>query len=129
METKTKITAKIILWIARIWGTLILAFLLFFVLAHIFGDEDKLGGFLNTKEVVIFFFFPVCTILGLSLALKWEGLGGLISTVGIIGLFVLRSDLLSSLIFIGIIAPPGLLYLIYWYISKHRTTTILSTKL
>lgn len=120
---KQKKTSNIIRWIARIWGILILAFVLFFVLAPIFGGEESGKGLQNTSEVITFIFFPVSSVIGLSIALKWEGLGGLITTAGIIGLLIMRFDLISNLYFISGIAPPGILYLIYWYLSKGQSET------
>jgi len=118
---KQKKTTNIIRWIARIWGTLILAFALFFVLAPIFGGEESGEGLRNTSEVITFIFFPVSSVIGLSIALKWEGLGGLITTVGIIGLLIMRFDLISELYFIAGIAPPGIMYLLYWLLSKESS--------
>ena len=118
MTDQNKI-ATIIIWIARISGSLILAFMLFFLLAHIFGEEESGNGFRNTKEVISFLFFPIGTLIGLSLAFKWEGLGGIITIVGMIGLFVVRPDLLNS-IYMTIPIIPGILYTIYWLITKNK---------
>ncbi len=105
----------IIRWIARISGTLMLMFFLFFLLAHIFGDQDhKGGGFSDTRELITFIFFPLSYIAGLSVALKWEGTGSLISLIGMTGLFVLRPDLLTNP-YILMPALPTILYAIYWY--------------
>jgi len=110
----------VIRWIARIWGTLILAFVLFFVVALIVGGDESGDGLFNTKEVITFIFFPVSTVIGLSIALKREGLGGLITTLGMIGLLIMRFDLLSNPYFIVGIAPPGILYIVYWYVTKRQ---------
>ena len=110
---------KTILWIARISGSLILLFVLFFLLAHVFGDEESGNGFRNTTEIIMFLFFPISTTLGLALALKWEGLGGIITTAGMIGLFILRPDLLSN-IYMAIPILPGVLYTTYWLLSRKK---------
>ena len=115
--TDTKKIATTIRWIARISGSLILAFILFFLLAHIFGEDESGNGFQNTKEVILFLFFPISTLIGLSLALKWEGLGGIITIVGMIGLFVIRPDLLN-VIYMLLPIVPGILYTIYWLMTK-----------
>ena len=115
--------ADIIRLIARIWGSIILSFVLFFVFAHIFGEEQSNEGFLNTKEILTFIFFPISTIIGLILAFKWEGLGGLIASLGLVAMFIIRIDLISSLIFIAVIFPPGILYLIYWFLSRRGKTS------
>jgi len=116
MTNQNKITT-VILWVARISGSLILAFILFFLLAHIFGEDESGNGFQNTKEVILFLFFPISTLIGLSLALKWEGLGGIITIVGMIGLFVVRPYLING-IFMAIPIVPGILYTIYWLMTK-----------
>lgn len=121
-----KKTLNTIRWIARIWGSLILAFVLFFVLVSIFGDEESGEGFQNTSEVITFIFFPISSIIGLSIALKWEGLGGLITIGGIIGLFVMRPDLISNLYLIAGIAPPSILYILYWYLPKGQPRNALN---
>ena len=119
MKNQTRIVT-VIRWIARIWGTLILAFVLFFVVALIVGGDESGDGLFNTREVITFIFFPVSTVIGLSIALKREGLGGLITTLGMIGLLIMRLDLLSNPYFIVGIAPPGILYIVYWYVTKRQ---------
>ena len=109
---------KIIRWIARIWGSLILAFVLFFILGHLFGDEGLGLENLSNRDIITFICFPVSSVIGLSIALKNEKIGGFITTLGIIGLLIVRSDLITNpYIIIGIV-PPGILYLVYWLLSK-----------
>jgi len=117
--------ATIIRLIARIWGSLILLFLLFFVGAHIFGPEGAGdGGFNSTGEMLTFyFFFPVGTMIGLAIAWKWEGLGGLITVGAIIGLFIVRPDLIPHPFFIGM-GIIGLLFLAYWILNRGRQLEI-----
>ena len=117
-------SAKIILWVARIWGSLFLLFLLFMVGGHLigslFGSEDSNGeGFRSVSEMLQFILlFPVGTMIGLALALKWEGLGGFITTVAIISLFIIRPDLITNLYMVGI-GICGLLYLAYWALTRN----------
>lgn len=118
--------------IARIWGSLILLFLLFFVGAHVIGEqfapgETGDGGFKSLGEMLSFYMcFPVGTMIGLAIAWKWEGLGGLITTGGIIGLFIMRPDLISDLLFIGI-GVIGLLFLVYWVLARGRQFETMET--
>ena len=110
--------ANIIRLTARIWGSLILAFVLFFILGHLFGDEGLGLENLSNRDIITFICFPVSSVIGLSIALKNEKIGGFITTLGIIGLLIVRSDLITNpYIIIGIV-PPGILYLVYWLLSK-----------
>ena len=118
MNIPNKLTTTI-LWIARISGALILGFVLFFLIAHLFGDDESDNGFRNKREVISFLSFPVSTFLGLSLAYKWEGLGGMITILGMIGLFVVRSDLLHAP-HMAIPIVPGILYTLYWLMTKNQ---------
>jgi hypothetical protein len=121
MKNQSKI-ANIIRWIARIWGTSILIFVLFFVLADIFGTE-KSGGIRGVKEAISAI-SGIIAIIGLAIALKWEGLGGLLIILGLTGLFFVRFDLISNPYIIGGIAHPGILYLVYRYLTKEQAKTI-----
>jgi len=120
----------IILWIARIWGSISLAFMLFFVGAHLIGTLTAAGEpmrkFGSVPEMISFAFFPVFTIIGLGLAFKWEGFGGLVSTAGIIGFHILRPELLFNLMIDGL-AFPGLLYILYWFLSLRLINTKVNT--
>ena len=82
MENNKRISS-ISLWVARIWGSISLLFLVFMVGAHIIGaltgSQDG-EGFSSTSEMVSFFFFPISIMIGLGIAWKWEGIGGLITT-------------------------------------------------
>jgi len=128
----TKRIATIIRMTARIWGSLILLFLLFFVGAHIigalFGPEGASdGGFNSVGEMLTFIFcFPVGTMIGLAIAWKWEGLGGLITAGGIICLFIMRSDLITVPYFI-VMGITGLLFLVYWVLTRGRQLETMET--
>ena len=121
MKNKKQIT-RLVLFIARFWGSISLAFLLFMVGAHLIGSFSGSGengsGFQSTTEVFSFIFFPVSIMIGLALALKWEGLGGLITIVGIICFHVLRPDLIFDPMIDGL-AFPGFLFMIYWVLARN----------
>jgi len=106
-------------WTARISGSLLLAFGLFFLLANIFGQDELGDGIRDSKEMVIFLLFPMSTILGLALAWKWEGLGGIITTAGMIWFFILRPELISNF-YMVIPIIPGLLFIAYWLMAKNK---------
>ena len=113
-----KRTLKIILWSARILATLVLGFLLFMTFAHVFNPEENGLGLITIKDKLSFIFFPLSTIIGLLLAYKFKGLGGMITVGGLICLHIMRPDLASSFI-INALAIPGLLYIVYSVWSKN----------
>jgi len=123
---KTK-TITILLWIARIWGSVIFAFVLFFLIAHLFGNEESSDNPISIKDKITFVLFPLGTIIGLAVALKWEGLGGFIASLSLLILFAIRVDLVQSIIFPIGIFPPGLLYLVYWFLQKKWNLEPIST--
>lgn len=111
-------TLQKIKFAAKIWGTAVLAFLLFFLIAHIIEDKNAVFQVFRDSETLTFLMFPLSSILGLTMALKWPGLGGLITVLGLAGLFVLRPDLAQSPIILFAILPPGILHLLYWKLAK-----------
>jgi len=117
MNSRNQISL-IIKWIARISGTLIIVFVLFFLVTDIFGtEESSIKDLFYTKDAIVFICFPLSTIIGLAIAWKYEGLGGLISTAGFICLSIIRPDLASDLLMMSL-ALPGLLYLVYWILTN-----------
>ncbi len=123
MENQMKIR-NTIRWSARIIGTLILALVLFFLLADIFGSANSSVQKLSTKDGITFVFFPLSTIIGLALAWKWEAMGEFITILGLVGLLIMRPDLASNSLLMAIVACPGLLYLISWYISRQHLSDL-----
>jgi len=115
---------KMLLWIARIWGAISLMFLLFMVGAHLvdalFVSKEPIGeGFNSTTEMISFLFFPISSMLGLGIAFKWHRIGGLITTIGIIGFHFFRPDLLFNPMIDGL-AFPGLLFLMYSFLNNSK---------
>ncbi len=121
-ESKKQIQfVTIIRWIARIWSILSLTFLLLFFGAHIFssGGEETFAF----KDVFQFVFFPIGLAIGLILAWKWEGLGGIIAIASIIG-FHLQMLVVHGKadfgLFFELLAAPGILFILYWILSRKR---------
>jgi len=123
MKSKNKLT-RIILITARILGSISLLFLVFMVGAHlvgaILGEEPSGNGFQSTAEVLSFICFPVSIMIGLGLAWKWEGLGGIITVIGIICFHIIRPDLILNPMIDGL-AFPGFLFLLYWILNRKNT--------
>lgn len=110
--------ARLLLWAARITGTLLLGFLLFMLIGHLTGDANGPTGmrFSNNRELIAFLFFPVCTIIGLAFAYKWELLGGAIAIGSLLALFLLRPDLMQVRFLLMLL--PGVLYLLHGKVSR-----------
>jgi hypothetical protein len=108
----------IIRWTGRITASLVIAFVLFFLFSELIGTEKTDYQSLPINDKIAFVFFPLSTLIGLSVAWKWEGLGGLITILGLIGLLIIRPDLLSNFFLVGLIAVPGLLFIFYWYLAR-----------
>lgn len=121
MKKKDK-SLMLLLWLARITATISAGFLLFMVLGHLFGNEPH-GNPPTTGEMVALAFFPTGLILGLLLGWKWEGLGGAVVIGSMLCFHIAMFIMHGTVEFYGLIdalAVPGLLYLLYWYLSKQR---------
>jgi len=115
---KAAITIK---WIARIWSILSLAFLLLFFGSSIIDSIGK--DTFAFKAMLQFIFFPIGLTIGLILAWKREGPGGIIAIGSIIcfhlQMLVVHGNLDFSLI-IELLAVPGILFILYWFLSRKR---------
>ena len=111
----------IIRWIARIWSILSLAFLLLFFGASIFSSIGT--ATFVFKDVLQFVFFPIGLAIGLILAWKWEGLGGIIAIASIIA-FHLQMLVVHGKpdfgLFFELLTAPGILFILYWILSRKR---------
>ena len=108
--------ATVIRWIARIWGTAILAFVSIMLGGSLVDEGLGLEGLRN---VVNFLAFPISPVLGFGIALWREGLGGAIVVLGVVVQFVLQPESMSGLWFWLGVLPPAILYLIYWMLTRH----------
>jgi hypothetical protein len=95
-------------WISRVVGTAFVLFIVFMLLSYTFGEEKSVP---STSMFVIFFLL----VLGVGLAWRWEGLGGLILLVSSLIFFILNPH---------VTWPPGLyhimplvafLFLLCWF--------------
>ena len=117
-KLKNKILLIIILrWIARIWSISSIAFISFMVIGHIVGEES--GTFNSLHEVVQFLFFPSGVYIGMIIAWKWEGLGGIITIISIVAFHMLRHSY-SLDFWIDGLSTPGLLFLGCFLLSRDQ---------
>ena len=115
-ENKSSKLNKVILWIARIWSIVIILFTLFMLLANIFGRDESGEGIRSIPELISFICFPISTLIGLSIGLKKEGVGGIITVIGMIIFFIVRPDLILGIFWL--VFFPGILFLLYWYLER-----------
>ena len=105
----------IIRWTARIVGLLYIAFFLLMLIGEGLSSSQESNPL--TVSAWLGFVFVFIYFVGLILAWKWEGIGGLIAIGGTIGFFVTIQE--YSLLTV-IMAVPALLFLVCWSLSRSR---------
>ena len=114
-------------WTARISGTLLVAFTLFFVIASFIdsmnrNNESPFASF--NKLIIIIFIIWGIALAGLILALWKEGIGGFISLgcfilMYILNLFNTEASVRGGALPVFLIfSVPSILYLIYWKLMR-----------
>ena len=97
-----------------------MAFVGFFVLAHLFGDHEP-GGTMAGADWLKMIFFPAGVTAGLILGWKSELWGGVVTVGSVVGLHAVYLALYGQMGFIGLIdsfAIPGLLFLLCWHLDR-----------
>ena len=114
--------------IARIWSALYLVTLVLIIIMELLyphGGEEAM----RPRDLVLIAFIPVGTFFGMALAWRWEGLGGAISTLSVLGfyvaMFILDGDLPQEGILILLpLIIPGVLFLISWALHRQESDQI-----
>ncbi|OFY60475.1 MAG: hypothetical protein A2Y71_12015 [Bacteroidetes bacterium RBG_13_42_15] len=114
-------------WTARISGTLLVAFTLFFVIADFIDGMNRNNGAplasFSTLIIIIFIIGGIA-LAGLILALWKEGMGGVISLGSFILIYILNlfnteaSVRGGALPIFFIFSVPSILYLRYWKLTR-----------
>ena len=116
---KTNHSLSVIRWIARIIA-------LFFILTMllIFFGQILDGGGPPLEAWIGILFMPIGVVVGLALAWKWEGLGGLVVLLSLIDFhlfLIVRDGMFRFISFADLTIIPAILFLAYWYLTKRRT--------
>jgi hypothetical protein len=111
----------IIRWLARIIGTLSVAsFLVFFI-----GDCFTKGGIPIGSDRVAMTVFMFITFIGIAIAWKWEGIGGVTAIVGTIGFTILApASLAKAAVFFmtAMYGLPALIFVLCWWQTRKQIT-------
>ncbi len=106
-------------WAARLASVVCLAIILLFFLGEGFGAAQ-----IGAREWLGFLFFPLGVFVGLVLAWKKEGLGGMINIFAVLGFYLIYGWLLSGSFWQGwALIPfliPGILFVLYKKLSTAR---------
>lgn len=118
IAARSKRPATAIRWTARIIGTLfVVVFVAFFV-----ADAVHKGTRAIESDVLPATLFLFLAFIGLILAWKWEGAGGLVALGSLVVYCVLglRTDVkpAATILVAGIYALPAILFLIAWSRTK-----------
>ena len=110
--------ATAIRWMARITGTLFMVvFLAFFV-----PDWVESGTMQVPSDRIPMILSLFLAFIGLTIAWKWEGTGGIVALGGLIGYCVLglQTDVkpAATILLTGAYALPAILFVVYWWQAK-----------
>jgi len=122
-------TTKRIRWIARIWGTVIIALALLMLIGYAWSwvttgkaDPHAVEDYPPIENLI-----PITlglSVLGLGIAWRWEGLGGAITSVLLLATLAVHHWLLSPrpypYLLTITVATPGILFLVCWWRSRKR---------
>ena len=129
MENEKAVASRWPSRIRRIARILSVIYFVIFVFIIIMETIDQHGGEASPRDLVLVAFIPVGTFLGMALAWRWEGLGGVISTLSVLGfyvaMFILDGDLPQAGILILLpLIIPGVLFLISWALHRQESDKI-----
>ena len=113
----------IIRWTARIIALFFILTMLLIFFASIFSTEESKPTGVAWIGIL---FMPIGVVVGLILAWKWEGLGGIIALISLVSfhLFLLiQSGMFRSFPFADLTIVPAILFLVYWYLTKSTKDT------
>jgi len=105
-------------WVARVWGTAIIALVVLFALMHA-ATPDAPGP--TGREWVGLLFFPAGLCVGLVMAWRWETLGGAIAVGSFLAFYTwmfVTGERLPSGPYFAVAAVPGVLYLVCRLLSR-----------
>ena len=119
MKSK-KQTTTVIRWIARILGSLLVVIGLIIFGSELIQDISNESSVLSdsTSSLISLLLLHGAYIIGYSIAWKWEGLGGAIAIVGIVTAQLISPSPISMFLGQLLFTIPGILFIIYWYLSK-----------
>ena len=120
MENKSSLeskTTRVIRWIARILGLLLILLTLFFAIAESITEQNPTAE----PTPIVMILAGVFMLGGLGLSWKWELIGALISLVGFIGIGILNPDMMKMPM-MYLFPLTAILFLICWWLSKSQST-------
>lgn len=106
--------------IAKIWSLLSIVFVLTIFIGEALSEN---GPMPSAQEWVGLAFFPIGVMIGLVLAWRWEGIGGLIAVLSLIAFYIwdfARRGSLAGGPYFLLVAAPGFLFLICWAWSHRK---------
>jgi hypothetical protein len=115
-------------WTSRVWGSLVLVFILIFFFAHLFDDPTGQQASLTNLDILAILCFPIGLIAGLILAYWRPLMGGLIALLSLVVLCSLRPDLLQSVWIMVAFAPSSILYILYGIVGARPANDELEEK-
>jgi len=95
-------------WLTRVVGSLLMLFMVFMLLSYVFGPERSIPG-------APMFLTIALMAIGVGMAWKWEGSGGLVILAGTILLFVFHPRLIWSPGPYHIMLIVAISFLICWF--------------
>jgi hypothetical protein len=113
-----KNSVVVIRWVARMWGSTIVALTVLFALMHTVTPDAPPP---TASEWVGLAFFPMGVCAGLVLAWRWEGLGGVIAVGSYLAFYSwmrASSGGVPSGPFFSFAAIPGALFLLCRLLSR-----------
>lgn len=111
-------------WFARIWAGLVVAFVGFFLLAHVFGSGEGSLHLEGGIEWLRFSLFPLGLITGLVIGWRHEFTGGAVALSSMTALWWVDRHLIGEPGFdplLASLALPAVLYLVSAALHRSRS--------
>jgi hypothetical protein len=112
-KTFTNRFFMVLRWTARIIGSLFALFLIFMLLAYIINPEGSDSGQSSIPGALVILIFGLWAV-GVGVAWKWEGIGGLIILTGSILFFAINPHDIWPPMLLHIMPLLAILFLLCW---------------